>query len=405
MDGNDLDIGRLRFLVVEDQGFQRWAVGHGLEKLGATTILNAGDGAEALEMFKSAVPPVDVIITDLNMPGMDGMEFIRHVGGCGIPVALIVATDQDHALLASVETMARAYGVNLLEGIKKPVTAKKLAAALARYEPPRANAARNASRPITAFTLHEITEGIGRGEFEPYFQPKIDLATGRIRGAEALARWHHPIYGIVGPERFIPVLEAGSQIDALTVVMLEKSLACCRRWRLAGIDATVSLNLSLTSLTDVTLADRLIASIAASTVEARHVILEVTETAAASEVGKMLENLSRLRMNGCGLAIDDYGTGYSSMEQLSRIPFTELKIDQAFVRDARTKTSSRAVLESSLEMSRKLGIVAVAEGVETAQEAAMVRGLGCDLIQGYYVAAPMSGSDFVRWAVDYRARN
>jgi EAL domain-containing protein (putative c-di-GMP-specific phosphodiesterase class I)/CheY-like chemotaxis protein len=400
--GNDPDISGLRFLIVEDQGFQRWALGHGLETLGAKHVLNAGDGGTALEMYKSASPPVDVIITDLHMPGMDGMEFIRHVGAFGVPVALIVATDQEHSLLTSVETMARAYGVNLLEGIRKPVTARKLAAALSRYKPAHAEAPRTTSSAATAFTLEEIADGIDKGEFEPYFQPKLELATGRIRGAEALARWRHPVHGIVAPARFIPILEASSHIESLTSVMLKKGLDCCRAWRIAGIDATVSLNLSLTSLSDVTLAERLIERVAASGVEARHVVLEVTETAATAELGKVLENLTRLRMNGFGLAIDDYGTGYSSMAQLARIPFTELKIDQSFVRHAPTKPSSLAMLESSLEMSRKLDIVAVAEGVETGEELAMMRRLGCDLIQGNYVAEPMKAGDFLRWIVDYR---
>jgi EAL domain-containing protein (putative c-di-GMP-specific phosphodiesterase class I)/CheY-like chemotaxis protein len=403
-DGNELDIGALRFLVVEDQEFQRWAVGQGLAKLGAKTVLNAGDGRTALDLFKRAIPRVDVIITDLNMPGMDGMEFIRHVGSCGMPVALIVATDPDRASLSSVETLARAYGVNLLEGITKPVTARKLAAALARYKASVATASRATSLPEPAFGLEEIVEGIGKNEFEPYFQPKINVATGRIRGVEALARWRHPVHGVIRPARFVPALEASTQLDALTMMMLGKALGCCRTWRAAGIDASVSLNLSLTSLHDVTLADRVMEGVAASAVDARHLILEVTETAAASELGKVLENLSRLRMNGCGLAIDDYGTGCSSMQQLTRIPFTELKIDQSFVRNAPARISSRAMLESSLEMSRKLGIVAVAEGVETAQEAALVQSLGCDLIQGHYVAAPMKASDFLRWAMGYRGR-
>jgi EAL domain-containing protein (putative c-di-GMP-specific phosphodiesterase class I)/CheY-like chemotaxis protein len=405
IEGNGLEIGGLRFLIVEDQGFQRWAVGHALEKLGARTILNAGDGLTALEIYKSVSPPVDVIITDLNMPGMDGMEFIRHVGEFGAPVALIVATDQERSLLSSVETMARAYGVNLLEGIKKPVTAKKLAAALSLYKTAPASAPPAKSMAGTGFTLEEIVAGIDNDEFEPFFQPKIDLATRGIQGVEALARWRHPIHGVVNPAHFIPVLETSWQIDPFTIIMLRKALVCCRTWRVGGTEAGVSLNLSLTSLSDVTLADRLMEVVAESGVEARHVILEVTETAAASELGKVLENLSRLRMNGFGLAIDDYGTGYSSMEQLTRIPFTELKIDQSFVRDAPTKPASRAMLESSLEMARKLGIVAVAEGVEHAQEVVLLRHLGCDLIQGHLVAAPMKAGDFLRWALDYRGRS
>lgn len=399
----DLDVACLRFLVVEDQRFQRWVVGHALEQLGAKTVFSAGDGQTALEIYKSIEPPVDIVITDLDMPGMDGMEFIRHVGEFGMPVALIVATDHERSLLTSVETMARAYGVHLLEGIKKPVTAKKLAAAISRYQPPADRAVRAAPASEQRFRLEQIIEAIENGEFEPFFQPKVELASGRIRGAEALARWRHPTHGIVGPEAFIPALETTWQIDQLTVVMLRKALVCCRSWTVAGIDATVSINLSLTSLTDVTLADRLMEVVREGAIEARHVVFEVTESAAASDLGKILENLSRLRMNGFGLSIDDYGTGYSSMQQLARIPFTELKIDQSFVRNAPNKGASCAMLESGLEMAKKLGIVAVAEGIETKEEMEMLRDLGCELVQGHYIAAPMKASDFLRWAVDNKA--
>jgi EAL domain-containing protein (putative c-di-GMP-specific phosphodiesterase class I)/AmiR/NasT family two-component response regulator len=398
----DIGIADLRFLVVEDHGFQRWALGHALEKLGAKTVFNAGDGQAALEIYKSAEPPVDIVITDLNMPGMDGMEFIRHIGEFGIPVAVIVATDQERVLLASVETMVRAYGVNLIEGIQKPVTATKLAAALARYRRTSAAASRGAAAAERLYHLEQIAAGIEGGEFEPFFQPQVELATGRLCGAEAVARWRHPLHGIVGAEAFIPVLETSWQLDNLTMVMVREALACCKTWRVAGIDATVSLNLSLTSLADVTLADRLMEIVREAQEDPRRVVFEITETAVTSDMGKVLENLSRLRMNGFGLSIDDFGTGYSSMQQLTRIPFTELKIDQSFVRAAPSTPSSRAVVESSLEMAAKLRITAIAEGVENKEQAALLRELGCAVVQGHLIAPPMRASDFLRWSVDNR---
>jgi EAL domain-containing protein (putative c-di-GMP-specific phosphodiesterase class I)/FixJ family two-component response regulator len=393
-----IGISGLRFLVAEDHGFQRWALGHALEDLGAKFVFNAGDGATALEMYKSIDPPVDIVITDLNMPGMDGMEFIRHLADFGAPVAIIVATDQDRALLASVETMVRAYGVNLLQGIQKPVTAKKLAAALAHYGKGPAVPAPAAGH---GFTLDQVLAGLAADQFEPFFQPKVALATGETCGAEVVARWCHPAYGNLGPDTFIAALEASWHIDELTTAMLRKALVCCKSWRVAGHQASVSLNLSLTSLADVTLAERLMETVREAQVEARHVVFEITESAAASDLGKVLENLSRLRMNGFGLSIDHYGTGYSSLQELTRVPFTELKIDPSFVRGAASKASSRAAIESSLEMAKKLGIASVAQGVESKEEMALVRSLGCDMAQGHFIASPMKAPDFLRWALDH----
>src|SRR5512142_1328448 len=154
-------LAELRFLVVEDQGFQRWAMGHMLKTLGAAKIFSAADGEAALEIVKSLDPPVDVVVTDLNMPGMDGMEFIRHLGELGVHVGLIVASEQDRSLIGSVTTMARNYGVDVLDAIEKPVTGKKLTAALEHFSRPRAAAER---LPQPDFPIDEILHGIARDE-------------------------------------------------------------------------------------------------------------------------------------------------------------------------------------------------------------------------------------------------
>ena len=392
------DVASLRFLVVEDQGFQRWAMGRILEQLGATSVFLADDGTTAMELFKALEPPVDVIVTDLNMPGMDGMEFIRHVGESGMPAALILASDLGPALVSSVASMTKAYGLTLLDAIQKPVTAAKLAAALARYAKPQDKAA--AGRE---FDLAEIEVALAAGEMVPHFQAKVDLATGAVRGAEALARWQHPKRGLLPPGAFVPQIEAAGHGERLTLALLAGACAACRDWRAAGFPAVVALNVSNSALADVTLADRLVNLVREGGVEPRDIMLEVTETAAASDVGRVLENLSRLRMKGFGLAIDDYGTGYASMEQLARIPFTELKIDQTFVRQAPGSSASRAMLESSLEIAAKLRIVAVAEGVETGRELDLLMELQCPAAQGYLLCRPLPAGEFLDWMRDNAA--
>lgn len=395
-------IADLRFLVVEDHGFQRWAVRQILEGLGAHFVFEAADGRAALELFWNLDPPIDIIISDLDMPGMDGMEFIRHVGAVGMPVSIILASALERALISSVETMTTAYGINLLGAIEKPITAAALESTIRLYAPPAANAERVKTAGLS-FTIDEIVQGLRRHEFEPYFQPKVEFSTGATKGVEALARWRHPEKGIVPPVAFIKLLEDSGQIDLLTLAMLEAAAVCCRTWHQGGLDATVSVNLSLKSLADVKLAERVTALVVAQDLDPRHMVLEVTESAAATHLGAALENLSRLRMKGFGLSIDDYGTGYSSMQQLSRIAFTELKIDQSFVRNASKQESSRVILESSIEMARRLNIVAVAEGVETQLDWDLLLALGCDLGQGYFVAVPMETSEFFHWVKTGRA--
>ena len=248
--------------------------------------------------------------------------------------------------------------------------------------------------------LAEIEAGLRRGEFEPFLQPKISLTTGQVIGVEALARWRHRERGLLLPSVFIKPLEESGRIDDLTWIMLAKATAFWKSLRENAVDGTVSVNLSIASLGDMRVAGRVLGLVRSQGLDPRHVILEVTESAATSDVGRVLESLARLRMNGFGLSIDDYGTGYSSMQQLSRIAFTELKIDRSFVANALRQDAARVILESSIAMAKNLGITSVAEGVDTKESVDLVRQLGCDVAQGYFVAEPMDSSDFMDWVRD-----
>jgi EAL domain-containing protein (putative c-di-GMP-specific phosphodiesterase class I)/CheY-like chemotaxis protein len=393
-------LSELKLLVVEDHEFQRGMLLKMLARLGATQVSTAADGYAALEIVMSPVASIDIIISDLDMPGMDGLEFMRHVGEAHIPVAIILASALESVLLDSVETMTRAYGVKILGVIQKPITPEKLAALIKLYLPAQVNPNLTQTDALS-FTIEEIVQGIRNDEFEPFFQPKVELTTGRIKGAEALARWRHSQKGIVAPYAFVGPLEDHNQIDKLTWLILSKSVDFCREWRTSsGLDVSVSVNVSAKSLADVNFADRVIELVKCRNLDCRNIILEVTESAATTDIGHSLENLSRLRMKGFGLSIDDYGTGYSSLQQLARIAFTEIKLDQSFIRSAATQQAARIILESSIDMAKKLGIVTVAEGIETEQDWDLLRELGCDLAQGYLIAKPIESREFLTWARD-----
>jgi EAL domain-containing protein (putative c-di-GMP-specific phosphodiesterase class I)/CheY-like chemotaxis protein len=387
----------LSFLAVEDHDFQRGMLLKMLAGLGATHLCGAADGCEALEVIKAKDPSIDIVISDLDMPGMDGLEFMRHLGEARFPVAIILTSAMERVLLDSIELMTRAYGVKILGVIQKPITPAKLNELIKLHMP--ALESKRASAGGPAFTNAEILEGLKWDEFEPFFQPKVELATGHIKGAEALARWRHPQQGIIAPIAFIGTMEAGEGIDELTWIMLRKSAAFCRDWRASsGMPVTVSVNLSIKSLAEVHLAEHVTEIVRSENLEPRHMILEVTESATTADVGRALENLSRLRMKGFGLSIDDYGTGYSSMQQLTRVAFTEIKIDHSFVANAAKHNAARVILESSLDMARKLNISSVAEGVETQQDWDLLRRLGCELAQGYFIAKPMAAAKLLQWA-------
>lgn len=406
-DDNDLPdagpklIGKnLCILVVEDHEFQRSMIVEMLEELGAGSVYEATDGATALEIIKELGQSFDVIITDIDMPGMDGMAFIRRLGEAKIRASLIITSGLEKALLNTMETMSGAYGMRLLGTVEKPPTPERFAELLSMHWRSKPSPERVPQGPST-FTVEQVMEGIYSEQFEPFYQPKIDLKTRRVKGAEALARWRHPHAGIVLPYAFISLLEEAGQINELTWIMLAKSARDCKKWRDAGLDLDISINLSVKLLEDPAIADAITWQVTHQGLDPKHVILEISESAAMSSVGHVLENLLRLRIKGFGLSIDDYGTGYSSMQQLTRVPFTELKIDQSFVMHAVHQKSSRMILESSLEMARKLGITSVAEGAETSDDWNLLVECGCDLVQGFFIAKPMNAEFFPKWVREW----
>lgn len=395
------DYTHLNLLVIEDDPFQRAMLVRMLGTIGVTSVVQAEDGAAALAVIARQGKTIDVIVSDLDMPQMDGMAFIRHVSEAGVQASLILTSALDATLIASVETMARAYGVPLIGAIEKPVKQAELMRLLDAHNERAPNAPRRAGG--LSFSIDEIGAGLGAQEFLPFYQPKVELATGRIVGTEALARWRRADGVIVPPIAFIEKLEKAGMVDQLTWVMLERAARDCRAWQEQGYHLAVSVNLSLTTLTDPTVADRVAEIVNGAGLKTSQMILEVTESAAMTDVGRALENLARLRMKGFGLAIDDFGTGYSSMSQLARIPFTELKIDQSFVKDASKRERLQVMISSSLEMARRLGLKTVAEGVETREDWDLLKRLGCDIAQGYFVARPMSSDELMKWAKEWKA--
>ncbi|NWG31763.1 MAG: EAL domain-containing response regulator [Rhodocyclaceae bacterium] len=380
-------------LIVEDHDFQRRILARMLAAIGAKQVLEAANGRVALAQLDAGHAP-GLVICDLDMPEMDGMAFIRHLGKRLPDVPVIIASALDPALLGSVAKMADAYGVRLLGVLEKPVTRIHLAQLIAAGDDSRH---RRAVPPAPTFTLAEIEAGIRNHEFVPFFQPKLDMRSGAVVGAEALARWRHPTQGIVSPYGFILTLEQADRIDALTFLMLEQAAHATRRLRAAGLDVTVSVNLSTTSLSDVMLADRVTEIVTGCGVEPKHMVLEITETAAMTALAPALENLTRLRMKGFGLSIDDYGTGFASLAQLARVPFTELKIDQGFVTGCSEHPNAHVIVEASLALAHGLKLKTVAEGIETQADWNALRALGCDLAQGYFIGRPMDEAAFLEF--------
>jgi len=388
-----MDFKNLGLIVVEDHDFQRQVALSFLAQLGVSQVIEAVDGREALDKIRASAWPVDVVLCDLDMPGMDGVQFIRHLAEDQLVTSIILQSGLESQLVASVEGMARAHGLTVLGTIEKPVTAQKLYNLLSRYKP--GAMPRKVLPP--AISADDIVRGLADNEFVAYYQPKVEFQTLKLAGVEALARWRHKDKGLLMPAAFIEVAERGGLIDALTARMLEIGLTQHKAWADRGLVTSVAINLSLAYLGQPNAADTVNGFAARLGVSPRLITLEVTESLVTTNLTYVLENLARLRMRGFGISIDDYGTGFSSMQQLARIPFTELKIDQSFVTGATNRPNLRVILESSLQLAHKLGMRAVAEGIEKDEEWALLKSLHCDVAQGFFIARPMPGEAVQDW--------
>jgi EAL domain-containing protein (putative c-di-GMP-specific phosphodiesterase class I)/FixJ family two-component response regulator len=393
-----MNFANISYLVVEDDSFQRWMLEQQLWQLNAAHVSSASDGRMALEALRDG--HFDVIVSDLDMPGMDGMEFLRRLSELPGAPLVILSTGQGGAIISSVENMAEAYGIRLLGSVEKPPTRAKLSAVLGNYAALRE--ARDASIAPQEGLADLLPEALENGEITPWFQPKIEISTNRIVGAEALARWVRPDGSMLLPDRFLGDAERLRLLPLLTETIVARSFEACAQWHRNGISAEVSLNMSPTVLGGGDVADALSTAVASYGVKPSDVTIELTESAAAKDLGPVLETLTRLRMRGFGLSIDDFGTGYATMQQLTRIPFSELKIDQSFVKAGSIRPASRAVIESSIAMASKLGLRTVAEGVETQAEWQLVRDLGCDLAQGWLLGKAMPLERFIALARERR---
>ncbi|MGE5147448.1 MAG: EAL domain-containing protein [Candidatus Eiseniibacteriota bacterium] len=391
----------MKVLVVDDHAFIRRSLGVMLRGLGYADILEAENGEQALTLMRAHPGQIDIVFCDLMMPGRDGIETLRDVVENAPKAAVVLMSGEDERVLGAAGDLAVSHGLRVLGTLAKPITADQVRGLLTRAARPEAHRPKRAAFDVEPA---DLARGIAAGEIFPVYQPKVSLDGGAFVGVEALARWRHPTLGLVPPDAFIPLAEAHGLICGLTDQVLHQSIAQCGVWHAKGLVLDVSVNVSGEDFVRLDLPEDILAQARGAGIEPARVVLEVTESRIANDPTALLDITARLRLKGFGLSIDDFGTGFSSMAQLRRLPFTELKIDRQFVGGALTSDASRSILESSVDLARKLKLTVAVEGVETRAEWDLVAALGCDLAQGYFIGRPMPGAEIVAWAAGWRAR-
>jgi len=385
----------LSFIVVEDNAFQRTVAIKILEAMGSTQVLGAENGQDALEQLAACDHPIDITISDLDMPGMDGVEFMRHLAEQKLCGAVAVASGMDAALIRTVEDLVEQHGLFVLGHIEKPLNKDKVQVMLNTFF--MKQKARNPDTYVNDISIDDIQQALNDQQFKVWYQPKVQLTNGRWCAVEALARWEHPDQGIIHPQRFIALLESHHLIHELTWQQIHILVADLKAWLNEGRNITMSVNLSPAMLDDVTLPEKIVEIVTHHQVPPENIVLEITESVVIQNIARSLETIARLKLKGFLLSIDDFGTGYSSLQQLSRIPFSELKIDQSFVHDSPENSTRQAIIEANIELAKKLKLKTVAEGIETEKEWCLLKKLGCDLAQGFFVSEAIPKEQLNSW--------
>lgn len=327
----------------------------------------------------------DVIVLDLQMPEMDGVQMLRFLADEKVDAGIVLVTGMDMRTISSAEQYGRSKGLRVLATLQKPFMPEDLSNALAT--------AQAATRSLTPSDLQKAIEG---NQLIVHYQPTISrFADGSwdISSFEALLRWDHPVRGIITPDAFISMGEEHGLIGAMTDFVIQRGIEQLRGWKAMRFNLGMRINIAASLITDIDFPDRLEAILLEQEVDPAALTLEVTETATLEQSTETIDILTRLRLKNINLAIDDFGIGYSSLTQLVRMPFSEMKIDKSLLISIHESKESRIMVDALVELAHKLNLTVCAEGVETEKTLEFLGDVGCDAAQGYYISQPIPPAD------------
>jgi EAL domain-containing protein (putative c-di-GMP-specific phosphodiesterase class I)/CheY-like chemotaxis protein len=353
-------------------------------------------------VHRSARPTL--ILMDLTLGGgYQGLEALRLLSADRCTTPIILTGSAEPGVLHSASRFGMTLDLSMAGVIPKPIELGQLRRALAAHlheqrevstvdvmlsapveSPAQANTgAADEARLRQAFEADEL---------RVYYQPQISLRTGAVVAMEALVRWQHPLRGLISPNSFLASAERADLIRGLTFFVLETALDECRGWMRAGQPVAISVNLASALLHEPSLPDTVEELLERYNVAPGCLTFEVDESAAIGHVHDVLDALTRLRFKGCRLSLDNFGTGFSSLVELRNLPFSQLKIDKAYIHEARSHQAARGIVEAVIEFGHRIGLEIVAEGVEDRETLTLLKEAGCDLAQGFLISRPVDAA-------------
>jgi DNA-binding SARP family transcriptional activator/EAL domain-containing protein (putative c-di-GMP-specific phosphodiesterase class I)/FixJ family two-component response regulator len=385
-------------VVVEDHDFQRRTVVQLLRGLGVGTVKDAADGAEALRILQEGRVP-DVVICDIDMPGMDGVEFVTRIAESNLACSVVIASGLESNVLRAVESIGEGHGLHILAALPKPLTARRLGEVLGQYT--RLNRERADHPAAAALSAQDLRDAFDGGRLTPQFEPRIDLTTGAFSSVEAGGYWRSPDGVPVASSSLVAALTSQGVPHVFMERLVDESLTLLETLGQAGLDvegcARVALDVS-PLVSDTSLADRLGEMVRDRGHGPQRVVCQLDDGALARASSTAFAVLTRLRVKGFGLSMTHCGVGPPWTHQLGRVPLTELKLGRALVSSATLEPKRFEVLEAAVTSARETSLPVVADGCDTQADLDMLLALGCSEAQGVCVAAPMDASEVVAWA-------
>jgi EAL domain-containing protein (putative c-di-GMP-specific phosphodiesterase class I) len=374
----------MRVLAFDDDP----AVGRLVARIATMSGMQAAAVTNA-ETFRQALwaDPPHLILLDLQLGDTDGVEQLRLLADRQYAGALVLMSGFDARVLGTARALGESLGLKVEGVLEKPLRIAELEQLLERVRSARQSP--SAERLLRAIADDELVLD---------FQPVVSRRPNTLRKLEALVRWDHPVMGRLMPAAFLPLAEGDTAlIDALTGWVAGAAVNAHKALAGLGVSIPLAMNMSARNLHDLTLPDRLGQRLLAGNMPARHLCLEITESAAFKNAASTMDILSRMRLKGMQLSLDDFGTGYSSLKMLRHMPFSEIKIDQSFVADLTTSRDSRTIVKCIIDLAANMDMACVAEGVETEETAALLEQLGVRDLQGYLIARPMPVATVPTW--------
>lgn len=393
------DLGNINAMIVDDDTFMLKIIQRILNMNGINTVLCCASGEEGLEILKQRVHKIDLILLDLNMPKMDGIQFVRELEAV-FDGSIILISGEDERMLISAEKLIAARHIGILGHLQKPITQEMLLPLLKEL------GARESITPpsLKSYSAEALSYAIKNAQLFNTYQPIVSLKTGKLSCVEVLVRWRHPIDGLVGPDQFISVAEDNGLIDDLASAVLAEALEQHKKWQALSLHIPMAINVSMENLASLEFADNFSHIMSTAGLLTKDIVLEITESRAMKNPMITLDTLARLRLKRFVLSIDDFGTGHSSLAQLRDIPFDEFKIDKSFVTGAWADQRIRAMFETSLNLAKRLSMKVVAEGIESEKDWEFARNAQCDYAQGYFISKPMEGDLLPKWIKQWGER-